>query len=162
MRKIVSRHGQWKRLHMAPFSPGYFRAIKGEVNDWKCVFLLCKMPCRAVKVPLFHSSGEQEAAGMCSVHTEGSKKYFLYSYRESSEAASSHRHEGPSKHTKDQFTWLVISKMVCPSLKSNMHFCAAWNNATKAKLHTCHDLYLRCSDGWYCFQFVSLCVCVMS
>jgi len=27
------------------------------------------MPCRAVKVPLLHSSREQEAAGMCSLHT---------------------------------------------------------------------------------------------
>ena len=29
---------------MALFSFGYFGAVKGEVNDRNCVFLLCKIP----------------------------------------------------------------------------------------------------------------------
>lgn len=141
MCKIVSGHGQWKSLHMAPFSPGYFRAIKGEVNDWKCVFLLCKMPCRAVKVPLLRSSREQEAAGMCSVHTEGSKKYLLQLRTKQWRAASSHQHGGESKHTCTQFTCLLINKIVCFCIFKIKHAsCAARTNTTKAKLHSSHGL----------------------
>lgn len=63
--------------------------IKREVTKWKCVFLFCKMPCRAVKV--LHSSGEQEAAGMCSVHAERSKTYFLQLRRKQWGGSTSHR-----------------------------------------------------------------------